>query len=236
LQVDQAVRMAGLPIPQGETAGRQGVHAHALSKVTTADHESLQIIQLDFTALRIKLRAWGAALPWDFGPALNGALRVPQSGGGFSGGGAGLATIRLGSCGNVAVRIGGLCRGRSVIDRGGGTSSGIPTVVPTEPTETKSIELPTTEAVVLPTPEAGALTTSEAGVQSLPKTGFRGCTSGRYVRKHNPWVNFAKSPASTNRPFSAFPRDFCKLPTVSFLSPNVSRHTRLLGPAAATVG
>ena len=147
-----------------------------------------------------------------------------------------MATIRLGSCGNVAVRIGGLCRGRSVIDRGGGTSSGIPTVVPTEPTETKSIELPTTEAVVLPTPEAGALTTSEAGVQSLPKTGFRGCTSGRYVRKHNPWVNFAKLPASTNQPFSAFPRDFCKLPTVSFLSPNVSRHTRLLGPAAATVG
>jgi len=66
--------------------------------------------------------------------------------------------------------------------------------------------------------------------ESLPKTGFRGCTSGRYVRKHNPWVNFAKLPASTNRPFSAFPRDYCKLSTVSFLSPNVSRHVRLLGP------
>ena len=108
--------------------------------------------------------------------------------------------------------------------------------MPTEPTETKAIELPILESGVPPTPEAGALTTPEAGVQSLPKTGFRGCTSGRYVRKHNPWVNFAKSPASTNRPFSAFPRDYCKLPTVSFLSPNVSRHTRLLGPAAATVG
>jgi hypothetical protein len=33
----------------------------------------------------------------------------------------GLATIRLGSCGNAAVRIGGLCRRRSVIHRGAGT-------------------------------------------------------------------------------------------------------------------
>jgi hypothetical protein len=196
-QVDQAVRMTGLPIPQGDLRNHLQIEA-------LAEHHSTR-----------------------------GPMPCPRS---QASGDAGLATIRLGSCGNVAVRIGGLCRGRSVIDRGGGTSSGIPTVVPTEPTETKSIELPTTEAVVLPTPEAGALTTSEAGVQSLPKTGFRGCTSGRYVRKHNPWVNFAKLPASTNRPFSAFPRDFCKLPTVSFLSPNVSRHTRLLGPAAATVG
>jgi Phosphoesterase family len=57
--------------------------------------------------------------------------------------------------------------------------------------------------------------------ESLPRTGFRGCGSGRYVRKHNPWVNFATLPASTNRPFSAFPRDYRKLPTVAFVSPNV---------------
>ena len=57
--------------------------------------------------------------------------------------------------------------------------------------------------------------------ESLPKTGFRGCASGRYLRKHNPWVNFATLPASTNRPFSAFPRDYNKLPTVSFVSPNM---------------
>jgi Phosphoesterase family len=57
--------------------------------------------------------------------------------------------------------------------------------------------------------------------ESLPKTGFRGCTSGRYVRKHNPWVNFATLPASTNRPFSAFPRDYRNLPTVAFVSPNM---------------
>ena len=34
-------------------------------------------------------------------------------------------------------------------------------------------------------------------------------------------VNFANLPASVNRPFSAFPRDYRKLPTVSFVSPNM---------------
>ena len=57
--------------------------------------------------------------------------------------------------------------------------------------------------------------------ESLPRTGFRGCSSGRYVRKHNPWVNFGTLPAGTNRPFSDFPRDYRKLPTVSFVSPNM---------------
>ena len=57
--------------------------------------------------------------------------------------------------------------------------------------------------------------------ESLPKTGFRGCGSGRYLRKHNPWVNFGTLPASTNRPFSAFPHDYSKLPTVAMVSPNM---------------
>jgi Phosphoesterase family len=57
--------------------------------------------------------------------------------------------------------------------------------------------------------------------ESLPRTGFRGCASGRYLRKHNPWVNFGTLPASTNRPFRDFPRDYRKLPTVSFVSPNM---------------
>ena len=57
--------------------------------------------------------------------------------------------------------------------------------------------------------------------ESLPKTGFRGCSSGRYLRKHNPWVNFDTLPASTNQPFTAFPSDYRKLPTVSFVSPNM---------------
>jgi hypothetical protein len=57
--------------------------------------------------------------------------------------------------------------------------------------------------------------------ESLPKTGFRGCASGCYLRKHNPWVNFATLPADANRPFTAFPRDYRKLPTVSLVSPNM---------------
>ncbi len=57
--------------------------------------------------------------------------------------------------------------------------------------------------------------------ESLPKVGFTGCVSGRYERKHNPWVDFTNLPASVNRPFSSFPRDYRKLPTVSFVSPNM---------------
>jgi hypothetical protein len=57
--------------------------------------------------------------------------------------------------------------------------------------------------------------------ESLPKTGFRGCGSGRYARKHSPWVNFGTLPASTNQPFTAFPTDYRKLPTVAFVSPNM---------------
>jgi len=57
--------------------------------------------------------------------------------------------------------------------------------------------------------------------ESLPKIGFNGCASGRYQRKHNPWVNFANLPARINRPFSVFPRDYRRLPTVSFVSPNM---------------
>jgi acid phosphatase len=57
--------------------------------------------------------------------------------------------------------------------------------------------------------------------ESLPEVGFTGCVSGDYQRKHNPWVNFTNLPASVNRPFSAFPGDYRKLPTVSFVSPNM---------------
>ena len=57
--------------------------------------------------------------------------------------------------------------------------------------------------------------------ESLPKTGFTGCGQGRYQRKHNPWVNFDNLPRSTNQPFSTFPHDYRKLPTVAFVSPNM---------------
>lgn len=58
--------------------------------------------------------------------------------------------------------------------------------------------------------------------QSLPSVGFTGCSSGAYVRRHNPWVNFSDLPASLNRPFTHFPSDFDKLPTVSFVVPDLA--------------
>ncbi|WP_344400486.1 alkaline phosphatase family protein [Streptomyces longisporus] len=57
--------------------------------------------------------------------------------------------------------------------------------------------------------------------QSMPRVGFTGCTSGAYVRRHNPWVDFTNLPASTNRPWTRFPRDYTHLPNVSFVVPDV---------------
>src|SRR5262249_49884149 len=64
--------------------------------------------------------------------------------------------------------------------------------------------------------------------ESLPQTGFTGCDDGSdaangdplYARKHNPWVAFSDVPATSNQPFSSFPRDFGQLPTVAFVVPN----------------
>jgi hypothetical protein len=59
--------------------------------------------------------------------------------------------------------------------------------------------------------------------ESMPGVGFTGCTSGDrlYARKHNPWVNFSDVPASANQPFTNFPADFTRLPTVAFVVPNL---------------
>lgn len=57
--------------------------------------------------------------------------------------------------------------------------------------------------------------------ESLPSTGYRGCVTGAYARKHSPWINFKALPATLNRPMSAFPKDLTKLPTVSFVVPNL---------------
>lgn len=61
---------------------------------------------------------------------------------------------------------------------------------------------------------------------SLPFVGFTGATSGRYARKHAPWVDWQGRsryglPATVNQPFTAFPMDYAKLPTVSFVIPNL---------------
>jgi hypothetical protein len=57
--------------------------------------------------------------------------------------------------------------------------------------------------------------------ESMPSAGYTGCTSGTYARKHAPWVNFSNLPASTNKQFAAFPTDYTKLPTVSYVIPNM---------------
>ncbi|MGB9428905.1 MAG: alkaline phosphatase family protein [Gammaproteobacteria bacterium] len=61
--------------------------------------------------------------------------------------------------------------------------------------------------------------------EDLPEAGFAGCSGsgGLYRRKHNPVVDFqaAGVPASLNRPFSNFPEDYSRLPTISFVVPNM---------------
>jgi hypothetical protein len=57
--------------------------------------------------------------------------------------------------------------------------------------------------------------------EGLPSTGFTRCTSGRYARKHAPWVNFSNVASSANKPFTAFPTDFTQLPTLSFVIPDL---------------
>lgn len=58
--------------------------------------------------------------------------------------------------------------------------------------------------------------------EGLPKTGYSGCTAGTYARKHAPWTDYANLPASVNRPLTAFPSDYTKLPSVSFVIPDLA--------------
>ncbi|MCU1473271.1 alkaline phosphatase family protein [Amnibacterium sp.] len=58
--------------------------------------------------------------------------------------------------------------------------------------------------------------------EGLPRPGYTGCASGRYVRKHNPLADFrATSGAKHNLPFRAFPTNFADLPSVSMVVPNL---------------
>lgn len=57
--------------------------------------------------------------------------------------------------------------------------------------------------------------------ESLPSQGSTVCTSGRYARKHNPWVGFSNVPASSAKTFDQFPSDYATLPKVSFVIPNL---------------
>ena len=57
--------------------------------------------------------------------------------------------------------------------------------------------------------------------EDLPGVGSMVCSYGKYARKHAPWTDFSKDLASDNRPFSNFPSDFSKLPTVAWVIPNL---------------
>ncbi len=60
--------------------------------------------------------------------------------------------------------------------------------------------------------------------EDLPFAGSPVCNSGGddgYWRKHAPWTNFSNLNQTTvSQPYSAFPTDFAKRPTVSFVVPN----------------
>lgn len=58
--------------------------------------------------------------------------------------------------------------------------------------------------------------------EGLPEEGSLACINGGYQRKHNPVTNWqgTRLPAAMNQPFSAFPDDFSKLPTVAFVIPD----------------
>jgi hypothetical protein len=57
--------------------------------------------------------------------------------------------------------------------------------------------------------------------ESMPADGYTGCQSGKYYRKHNPWVNFTNVPSSSNLRYSDFPSIYSTLPSVSVVVPNI---------------
>ncbi|WP_084718415.1 alkaline phosphatase family protein [Streptacidiphilus carbonis] len=61
--------------------------------------------------------------------------------------------------------------------------------------------------------------------EGLPSVGSTTCTSGKYARKHSPWVNFSNVPAADSLPFTSFPTTasgYASLPTLSFVIPNLN--------------
>lgn len=57
--------------------------------------------------------------------------------------------------------------------------------------------------------------------EDLPTVGSTVCAWGLYVRKHAPWTDFSKDLRTDNQPFTSFPTDFRKLPTVAWVIPNL---------------
>jgi phosphatidylinositol-3-phosphatase len=58
--------------------------------------------------------------------------------------------------------------------------------------------------------------------EDLPATGSLTCSQGDYARKHVPWTNFSNVPGAVSKPFTSWPADdYARLPTVSFVIPNL---------------
>jgi hypothetical protein len=57
--------------------------------------------------------------------------------------------------------------------------------------------------------------------ESMPSIGYTGCSSGPYVRRHNPWVDFTNIASSNNLRFSDFPTTFTSLPRLAIVVPNL---------------
>src|SRR5487761_973879 len=57
--------------------------------------------------------------------------------------------------------------------------------------------------------------------QSMPAQGYKGCHSGKYMRKHNPAPDFSNVPSADNKTFAQFPSRYASLPTVSLVDPNL---------------
>ena len=70
----------------------------------------------------------------------------------------------------------------------------------------------------------GAGKTFKGYSEGLPSTGSTTCTSGKYARKHSPWINFSNVPAADSLPFTSFPSssNYASLPTLSFVIPNLN--------------
>jgi acid phosphatase len=78
---------------------------------------------------------------------------------------------------------------------------------------------------------AGLAMTSYA--QGLPSDGFRGASSGKYVRKHNPAASFASIPDAAITSFSNFPTDYASLPQLCFVIPDLDNDMHDGTPAQA---
>ena len=69
--------------------------------------------------------------------------------------------------------------------------------------------------------------------EGLPAPGSPVCSQGEYARKHAPWTDFSNVPGSAGGPFTSWPAgDFARLPTVSFVIPDLCHDMHDCGVAA----